>query len=168
MLILNVNEILIFHFIDCTLVPTYKTQMINRKKIKKSNKQALKVILNMLPILLGMLLLVSILMNTIPDSFYQDLFRGNIFADSLIGDILGSILIGNPITGYIIGDELLSSGVSLVAVTAFLVAWVTVGLIQAPAEAIILGKRFAIFRNICAFFMAIIAAIITVLIVSAF
>ena len=135
------------------------------EKLKKSNKQAYRSIIKMLPVIFGILLLVSILSNTVPKSFYQKLFTGNLFFDSLTGDILGSLLMGNPVTGYIIGDELLKSGVSLVAVTAFLVAWVTVGIIQLPAEAMVLGKRFAIFRNICAFFMAIAVAIITVVIV---
>ena len=46
-----------------------------------------------------------------------------------------------------------------------MVAWVTVGIIQSPIEAKALGKRFAIYRNISAFFMAIVTAIITVFIV---
>ncbi|MGV7222740.1 MAG: hypothetical protein ACQ9MH_14585 [Nitrospinales bacterium] len=32
--------------------------------------------------------------------------------------------------------------------TSFLVAWVTVGIIQFPPEATLLGRRFACFRNI--------------------
>lgn len=135
------------------------------KKLKKSNKQALKNIINILPIMIAMLLLISIINEIIPTSFYKKLFTGNLFSDSLIGDLLGSFLMGNPVTGYILGNGLLDGGVSLVAVTAFLVAWVTVGIVQAPAEAMILGKRFAIFRNLSAFFMAIIVAIITVAIV---
>ena len=69
-------------------------------------------------------------------------------------------------TSYVLGGELFKQGVSLVAVTAFLVAWVTVGLVQLPAESMILGKRFAITRNITAFILSIIVAIITVSVVS--
>ncbi|RUT79320.1 hypothetical protein [Ancylomarina longa] len=138
---------------------------MNLEKIKNSNKRAISAIVNILPITFGILLLISIITNITPGSFYKNLFTGNLLSDSLIGDILGSVFIGNPITGYIAGNELLKSGVSLVAVTAFLVAWVTVGVIQSPAEAKALGNKFAIFRNICAFFMAIIAALITVFIV---
>jgi len=53
------------------------------------------------------------------------------------------------------------------AVTAFLVAWVTVGLVQLPAEVMMLGKKFAIIRNITAFIFAIIVAIITIVILDA-
>ena len=138
---------------------------MNKDKLKKANKQALKGIIKMLPIMFAMLLLVSIFTILVPKSFYNSLFTGNIWTDSLTGDILGSILMGNPITGYIIGNELLQNGVGLVAVTAFLVAWVTVGIVQLPAEIIIMGKGFAIARNVTAFFMAILVAIVTVLIV---
>jgi len=59
---------------------------------------------------------------------------------------------------------MLSQGVGLIAVTAFIVSWVTVGIIQLPAESAILGKRFALLRNLTAFVFSIIVAIITVLI----
>ena len=135
------------------------------KKLKKANKTALKGILGILPIILGVLLLVSLITHLIPTSFYKNLFTGNLFLDSLIGDIIGSLMLGNPITAYVLGSEFLDNGVSLVAVTAFMVAWVTVGVIQSPIEAKALGKRFAIYRNLSAFFMAIVTAIITVFLV---
>jgi uncharacterized membrane protein YraQ (UPF0718 family) len=50
------------------------------------------------------------------------------------------------------------------AVTAFLVAWVTVGIIQLPAESSILGMKFALLRNISAFVLAIVVSIVTILI----
>jgi len=40
---------------------------------------------------------------------------------------------------------------------------VTVGVIQLPAEASILGKRFALTRNILSFIFAILVAIATVI-----
>ena len=88
----------------------------------------------------------------------------NSFLDSFIGSLVGSISAGNPITSYIFGGEMLSQGVGLIAVTAFIVSWVTVGIIQLPAESAILGKRFALLRNLTAFVFSIIVAIITVLI----
>ncbi len=141
---------------------------LDKKKLNKSHKQSFKGIMNMLPVIFGILLLVSIITEVVPESFYKNLFNGNVWHDSFIGDILGSVFTGNPITGYILGKELLNQGVSLVAVTAFLVSWVTVGLFQLPAEAVVLGKRFAFFRNITAFVMAAVVAVITTLIVNFF
>jgi len=67
---------------------------------------------------------------------------------------------------YIFAGELLKQGISLIAVTAFIVSWVTVGVIQIPAESAMLGKKFTLIRNISAFIFAIIVAIITVLILN--
>ena len=67
-------------------------------------------------------------------------------------------------TSYIIGGEQMFQGVSMLAITAFIVAWVTVGVIQLPAEALMLGKRFALLRNVISFITAVIIAILTVLI----
>jgi uncharacterized membrane protein YraQ (UPF0718 family) len=139
---------------------------MNYKKLKKANKKTVKSILNLLPVILSILLLVSIVNQMIPKSFYIKIFTGNIILDALKGSLLGSILTGNPVTGYILGDGFLKNGVSLVAVTSFIVAWTTVGIIQLPAESIALGKRFAIYRNISAFIMAIIVAIISVLLIN--
>jgi uncharacterized membrane protein YraQ (UPF0718 family) len=115
-----------------------------------------------LPIILATLLLVNLIVTLIPPSFYKQLFTGNPLIDSIIGAVIGSISNGNPITSYIIGGELLKQGVNLVAITSFLVSWVTVGLIQLPAESLILGKKFAILRNLTAFIFSILVAIITV------
>jgi uncharacterized membrane protein YraQ (UPF0718 family) len=108
-------------------------------------------------------MLISLVNAIVPTSFYKNIFNNNAIIDPFIGSLIGSISAGNPITSYIIGGELLKQNISLFTVTAFIVAWVTVGIIQIPAESILLGKNFALFRNIIAFFFAIIVAIITTL-----
>jgi len=128
--------------------------------LKQSLFKATKAFSKALPLIFGMMLLVSFA-SLIPKSFYTTVFRGSIF-DVLIGDIVGSISAGNPVTSYILGGEMLTNGVSLIAVTSFIVAWVTVGMIQLPAESMMLGKKFAIIRNTLSFLFAIIVAIITV------
>ena len=127
-----------------------------------------KALWKSLPLILGTILLVSLISILIPKSFYTSVFSKNIFLDSFIGSLVGSISAGNPVTSYIFGGEMLSQGVSLLAVTAFLVAWVTVGIIQLPAEIAILGKKFALLRNITSFILAIVVAIITILILEVF
>ena len=135
------------------------------KKLKEAVIKAAKSLYQTLPILTGVILLVSLANALIPKTFYSTMFRNNLFLDPFIGSAIGSILAGSPITSYIIGGELLKQGISLVAVTAFLVAWVTVGMVQLPAESVMLGKKFAVVRNITAFLFSIIVAIITTIIV---
>lgn len=136
--------------------------MNREKSVKESARKSARVLWRSTPILIGVVLLVSLANTLIPKSAYALVFRKIILIDSFIGSALGSILAGNPVTSYVLGGEMLSQGVSLVAVTAFLVAWVTVGVVQLPAEAILLGKRFAITRNITAFLLAIVVAVLTV------
>ena len=135
------------------------------EKLKSTVIKSARSIFNSLPILVGVILLIGLASTLMPKSYYAALFSKNILLDSIIGSGLGSVLAGNPITSYVLGGEFLKQGISLVAVTSFLVAWVTVGLVQLPAEALLLGRRFAILRNILSFLLSIIVAIITVFIV---
>mgnify|MGYP006281207597 CR=1 FL=1 len=137
-----------------------------KKSFKKTSIKAAKSLGRMLPFILGIIALLSLLKTLIPKGFYVSVFKGNILWDSLIGSLVGSISAGNPLTSYVIGGELLKQNVSLTAVTAFIVAWVTVGIIQIPAEMKALGKKFTIVRNISAFVMAIVVAVITVFILN--
>jgi hypothetical protein len=116
-----------------------------------------------LPILLGVLMFLSLAATLIPKGLYGRIFTGNKILDPLIGALVGSVAGGNPVTSYIIGGELRLQGISMLAITAFIVAWVTVGIIQLPAEALMLGRRFALVRNGASFFAAVMIAILTVL-----
>jgi len=130
-------------------------------KIMNTKKALIKTYNNFkqtLPVLLGVLILISISQTFIPKEFYEKIFAGNNFIDTLLGAIFGSIAAGNPITSYIIGGELMKMGIGIIAITAFITAWVTVGVIQLPAEIIMLGRKFALARNIISFVSAILIA----------
>jgi uncharacterized membrane protein YraQ (UPF0718 family) len=58
---------------------------------------------------------------------------------------------------------MLDQGISLMAVTALLVSWVTVGSIQLPAEMQTFGLRFALLRNGISFVFALIIALLVLL-----
>jgi len=75
-------------------------------------------------ILFGVILLIGLVDVLIPKTAYAKIFTSNMFMNSIIGAGLGSILAGNPITSYILGGELLTQGISLMAITAFIaVKW---------------------------------------------
>jgi len=133
-------------------------------RLMHSLKKSAGAISKLLPLIVGAILLVSLFNNIIPKSFYMTLFKKNALLDSVIGSVIGSISAGSPLTSYILGGEFLKNGVGIGAVTAFLVAWVTVGMVQLPVEIMILGRRFAIARNSTAFFFAIVIGILTMLI----
>ncbi|MEJ2141030.1 MAG: hypothetical protein P8Y24_01525 [Gammaproteobacteria bacterium] len=133
-----------------------------RDKIKKSARKTVVSFLNVLPIIFGMLLLTSLVVALFPEQLETGLFGKNNVIDAWIGATLGGIAAGHPLVSYVLGGELLHSGVSLYAVTALIVSWVTVGVAQLPAEVLMLGKRFAIYRNLLCYLSAIAIALLTV------
>ena len=135
-----------------------------KKNFKQSVKKAGKMLWKAFPLILGTILLVSLITSLIPQEFYVKIFTKNIWIDSFIGSLIGSISAGTPLVSYILGGEFLEKGVGLIAVTAFIVAWVTVGVVQLPAESYLLGKKFAIIRNLLSFLFSILVAILTVVI----
>ena len=134
---------------------------MNLSNIENSAKQTFNALKRSILIIISILLLIAFVINAIPKDFFGKIFTGNNLLDSFIGAFFGSIAVGNPLNSYILGGELLSQGISLIAVTAFILTWVTVGIVQLPAESLMLGKKFAIYRNIFAFLTAIAISILT-------
>lgn len=135
---------------------------------KRAARGLLNNIKMSVPILVGVLLLIGLVNTLVPKEFFSRIFTGNRVLDPLIGALFGSIAAGNPLTSYVIGGELLNNAVSLVAVLAFIVSWVTVGTVQLPAESLMLGRKFALLRNGISLVMAIVIAVLTVLILEIF
>ncbi len=115
-------------------------------------------VLGMLPLLTGVILLLGLFQAFVPKSGLTAFFSGHRALDILRGACAGSVLAGNPVNSYILGRGLLDMGVGLSAVTAFMLSWIFVGLVQLPAEVATLGARFAVTRNVAAFVAALAAA----------
>lgn len=124
-------------------------------KIDSSLIRAFRSWLALLPIVVGMLILTSLAVSFFPEASRPPVFGHGAFVDTVAGAALGSLAIGHPSAGYLLACELLASGVTLGAVTALLVSWVTVGIVHLPAESLLLGRRFALLRNLLAFMAAV-------------
>ncbi|WP_031432850.1 hypothetical protein [Methylomarinum vadi] len=124
-------------------------------------QKSLRTFINVLPIIVGMLLLTSLVVTLFPAQLHAGVFGNGEIFDSLLAAAAGSIAVGHPLASYLLGGEMLKVGVSLTAVTALLVTWVTVGIVQIPAEAMILGTRFAAYRNLISFLAAIAISFLT-------
>jgi len=97
---------------------------------------------------LAVILLVGLVDVFISQEMLASVFNGNMFFDALMGTLAGGISVGQPVVSYIIGGELLEGGVSLYAIVALIVSWVTLGIVQLPLEQALFGRRFTIQRNI--------------------
>ena len=136
--------------------------MQTENHLKDTFKKSIRTFINVLPIIVGMILATSLVVTTFPEQISSGLFGNGDILDTLLGASIGSIAAGHPLASYLLGGELLGGGVSLIAVTALVVTWVTVGIVQLPAEALMLGTRFAVYRNIISFIAAIAIAFLTV------
>lgn len=134
------------------------------RSLTKSIRKTVKNLIDMAPLLIGTVFLLGLVMTIVPDSFYHVIFGKNFFLNAITGGILGSVMAGNPMTSYVIGGELLKKGVGLAAATAFIIAWVSVGVVQIPIEARALGKRFTFWRNAISFVFAVLIGIATAII----
>ena len=120
----------------------------------------------MLPMLVAILLLLGIFDVYITKDILLSFFISNNFVDTITGTLLGGVLTGNPMISYILGGELTDAGVSMYAVTAFILSWVTIGLVQLPAEVEIFGLRFTFYRTLFAFITTVLVSLSTVLTVN--
>jgi len=134
--------------------------------ISEALVKALKSFASAIPIIISVILLFGLFRIFVPQHWIRSFFTGNVIRDTLVGSILGSLFAGNAVNSYIIGGELLRDQVSLYAVTAFIVTWVTIGVVQFPAEASLLGRQFALKRNILSFILSIAVSIATVMTLS--
>jgi len=125
-------------------------------------KKATFGFISMSPILLSVIGLVGIMQVYVTPDMIGSVFGQGMFIDTLIGTFVGAISSGNPSVSYVLGGELLEEGTSLYAVTAFMLSWVTLGIVQLPAEATALGSRFTLYRNLLSLIATIIIAIATV------
>ncbi len=137
---------------------------MRKKNLTSSFLKAIKGFIKGLPIMLGVILCMGLFQVYISKQMLKNVFAGRVIQDTFLGSIIGSITAGNPINSYIIGKQLLDNGVSLFAVTSFIICWVSVGIIQLPYEVSVMGKSFALSRNLVSFILSFLIAIVTVLI----
>ena len=127
------------------------------KELKKASVR----MLSMLPMILAIVGLVGLFQGFVTREMLGSLFGGNPVTDTLIGLFAGAIAVGQAMISYILGGELLGQGISLYAVSAFILAWVTLGVVQLPMEIEVFGGRFVLYRNILAIISTLAVAIIT-------
>jgi len=141
--------------------------MIRRAKVAKAAKRTLVTFTRTFPIVLGVLALASLVTAAIPPQSISEALPMESVLGPVFGALVGSVAAGHPLTSYVLAGELTSARASLATITALIVSWVTVGIVHLPAEAAILGTRFALWRNAISFVLAIVMAYVVALLVPA-
>ncbi|WP_300674728.1 NifB/NifX family molybdenum-iron cluster-binding protein [Desulfoluna sp.] len=125
-------------------------------------KKTMKQFSSMLPVLLGVVMIMGLLQAFLSRELILNVFSKNPLMDTLIGTFTGSIFAGNPVNSYIIGQSLLNLGAGWAGVCALMLSWVSIGLVQMPAEVQSMGFRFTMVRYGAAFIITIAASLLTV------
>jgi len=130
----------------------------------KAIQKALLGFITMLPMLFGVIGLVGLMQTYITPDMIKSLFGYGDISDTLLATFAGAISVGQGIIAYVIAGELQEQGVSLFALSAFVLSWVTLGVAQLPAEASMFGLRFTLLRNLLALLGTICVAYLSVVI----
>ena len=107
---------------------TNRKQNDDKKNIVSAFFKAFKSFGTSLPIILSVILVLGLCRAFVSVQMLSAVFTGELLRDTVIGALIGSIFAGNAVNSYIIGGELVRENISLIAITSFLVAWVTVGI----------------------------------------
>lgn len=130
---------------------------LKMNKYKQSFINTINWLKELLPLLIAILLLISIIKNLWFFN-YLNIYAKNNFLWVFISDLIGSISTWNVLNSYIIADSIGNFKENILIITVFLISWVTVWIIQLPAEIYFFWKKFAIIRNIISFIFALIWA----------
>jgi len=130
-------------------------------RLKKTLAATFKTLCAMMPMLFAVIGLVGLFQTVVSPQMLRSLFSGTALQDTFIGTLVGGVSVGQPFFSYIIGGEMLDQGISLYAISAFILSWVTLGILQLPLEWSIFGGRFTITRNLLSFIFALLIACAT-------
>ncbi len=131
--------------------------------LKKAFTKALISFISISPMLIAVMGLVGLMQVYLTPEILSAFFGHGSLIDTLVGTLAGAVSMGQGMISYVVAEGLMEEGVSNYALSAFILAWVTLGFVQLPAEASIFGLKFTFYRNILTLISTIIIAYVTVL-----
>jgi len=128
----------------------------NRQKTWQGIRKGMKMFMNLLPVLLLMLALVSIVLFLVPNELLiQYMGKDAGFEGWVMAALLGSIALIPGFIAYPLCGVLLKSGVAYTTIAVFITTLTMVGLVTLPLEAKFFGWKTSIIRNSLSFIAAI-------------
>ena len=132
------------------------------ERVKEALERTAKSLWMIMPMLVAVIGLIGLFEAVVTPEMLRGLFNGSTFKEIIVGILSGAVSVGQPFLSYAIGGELLHDGVSLYAVTAFILSFVTLGLVQLPLEWALFGTRFTLLRNLLSLLFAFLISVATV------
>ena len=135
--------------------------LIDRQKTRQSLKIAGQSLVKLLPLLIAIFGLVGLFQEFLPPELVtQWLGESSGVVGLLIGASAGAVAIGPPLAAYPLAGSLLDAGAWPPAIAAFILSWISVGIITLPFEAQTFGSRFALLRNGISFLAAMVSGLL--------
>ena len=126
------------------------------QKTLKGIKKGLTMFMNLLPVLLLMLALVSIVLFLVPNELLIRYMGKDAGLEGwTMAALLGSVALIPGFIAYPLSSVLLKSGVSYATIAVFITTLTMVGLVTLPLEAKFFGWRTSIIRNSVSFIAAL-------------
>ena len=131
------------------------------KKTWQGIKRGIKMLLNILPSFLTVILLVSIFINLLPEKvLIKHLGENSGVTGMLLAAMLGSIALIPGFIAFPLGALLLHNGVSYKIISIFITTLMMVGVLTLPVEIKYFGTKVAVMRNALSFIGALVIGII--------
>lgn len=120
----------------------------SKEKTKKAFKIAGKSLLKTAPALLAMLGIVGLILGILPPEKISSLIGAEAgFFATITAALLGALTLIPSLVAFPLAGSLLRSGATVMTISVFITTLVMVGVVTAPMEMKILGKRFTLLRN---------------------
>lgn len=120
----------------------------SKEKTKKAFKVAGKSLLKTGPALLAMLGIVGLILGLLTPEKISSLIGAEAgFLATITAAVIGSLTLIPSLVAFPLAGSLLRSGATVMTISAFITTLVMVGLVTAPMEMKVLGKKFTVLRN---------------------
>jgi len=132
----------------------------DKSKTVKSLKIAGKSLLKLAPTILSVILLIGIIYGLFSDKIALLFGNENSVNGFILIAVMGSIMHIPSLLAFPLASSFLAEGASISLVVAFITTLTMIGIVTIPLEIKTLGKKFAIYRNVFSFVIAIIIAVL--------
>ena len=133
----------------------------DRKKTKMALKKAWKSFENILPQMLGILMLIGLMLAILsPETISSVLGKQSGWLGIAIAAALGSITLIPGFVAFPLAAALLKSGAGVTQIAVFVSTLMMVGVVTLPVEMKYFGKRATLTRNALALVFSIVVALI--------
>ena len=133
----------------------------SREKTKNALKKAWKSFENIMPQMLGVIMLVGVLLAVLnPQLISQIVGKSSGWYGTIVSALVGAITLIPGFVAFPTAAMLLENGAGYMQIAAFVSTLMMVGIVTMPIEMKYFGKRMTIYRNVFAFIFSFLVAFI--------